>query len=182
MTADLPVGLAEPLHILEPAAEGSVAPWLLVLALVAALLLLWLRWRARRAVPVLPPTDSPMPDEGVGILGQIWEIRKKYSRRFDRRRGCHELSTVLRDYLEPRLPATVSSPGPDGSKLWRRRPPLAALTAREIAALLGYAPLGRFLVHLSRHQFGRTKPDEDTFAELCDLATEAVQKTPDDLP
>lgn len=178
MSQDLPGSLAEPLHILEPAAESSVLPWLLALALVAALLAWWIRHRARRQAPAAPDVVVRVSKEGRGIVGRIRRLRQKYLHRYDRREGCHELAMVLRDHLETRVDAMVATAGRADSAAWRRRPPLSVLTAREIAALLGDGSLARFLVRLAGHQFGRIEPDQRTFVELCDLAEEAVKRTP----
>lgn len=189
MSQDLPAGLAEPLHILEPAAEegGCLLPGLLALFVLAGFLLLWRRWRARRSASGAPVPDAPDRSDTVGPLGRISRIRKRYLHRGDRRQGCHELGVVVREALEREIPGMVASAGPGGGRAWRRRPRLETLTGREIAALVeGALPeegaAVRFLPLLELQQFGRVAPDRETFAELCDLAAEAVRELPGGAP
>ncbi|RMH21336.1 MAG: hypothetical protein D6696_05990 [Acidobacteria bacterium] len=148
--SDLPAGLGEPLHLLEPLPHRA-----LVAAGLALLLLAWwawLRWRRRPAAAEAPP---PAAAEG-GVDEAIEAIRRRYGRPGRFRVGCHALAGLLRRHVE----------GTSGRRL-------AHLTAREIAAAFGEQAVAGFFPLLAELQFRRREPSADEFHSICELA-EAV--------
>lgn len=164
MTFELPAGLAEPLHILEPTWQKAVAFILLALSLA---LTLWLlrRWRRRAAAPAEAPPQPPSPSAPArapsGIDGAVRALRDEYRTR--RREGCHELSVLLRAHFERRA----------GSRRSRRS--FATLTAREVGRLLGKEAVREHLLQLSDLQFRRHEPSEREFDRICDRSVEVAR-------
>jgi hypothetical protein len=156
MSEELPRGLADPLHILEPFPGWARAA--IVAALLLALLwMLWRRWARRRRVPVAARSPRRVAPRLDSIAEVIRRIRRRYPDAGSYRQGCHELSAVLRSFLERGSPH-----------------PFSILTAREIARALGEGEQTRLFDRLAELQFARRAPSRRDFRAICDLALEVV--------
>ncbi len=153
---DLPAGLADPLHLAFP------VPWkllavlaaLLVAAIAFALLRRWLR-RRRQAPPRKLPT--PVPGPAPGLADAIAELRRRYRKSRAYRTACHELSTLVRGYLE---------------NATRRR--YSTLTAGEIRREMGDTRGARFFGALAELQFARRPPTRNDLDGACELALDVA--------
>lgn len=157
----LPVDLAEPLHLWNPYPYGKVLFWLAAVAL-ATLVWAWRRRSRRRAAEVAVPRAAPAPPPAPaasGIWSVINQIRKRYQDR-DPRQGCHALSEALRSYYEK-----------------ASRKPLSTLTAREIAAVVGDSAVAAFFELLAELQFRRRAPSRDELRGICNLAAETAARS-----
>lgn len=160
ITGRLPSGLADPLHL------PYEVPWkflaalglLLLGAIVFALLRAWL---ARRRQTPARPLPAPIPAAESGIAGAIEDLRRRYRRSSAYRTACHELSILLRRYLERST-----------------RQPYSTLTAGEIRRQAGDGRTASFFLSLAELQFGRRRPTGRDLDGACDLALEVAQEEP----
>ena len=159
--SELPAGLAEPLHILEPSSP-SYGPWLLL-----ALLLAWWWWRRRRRRVVVPPPRvtvpvAPSEPELSGLAAAIESILKRFGGPdADHREGCHQLARELRRHFH------------DG------RRPFAVWTAREIVARATSAQtiekrVARLFECLAELQFRRRPPEREELTSVLASAGRLV--------
>lgn len=154
--SELPGGLAEPLHIGEPA---SYSAWIWVGVFAATLALAaWLNRKRAPAAPA-PETAPPIPASRPGDADELERLFRRHDERKTYRAGCHELSSLLRGRLE--------AEGRRGAA-WTRS------TARELQRELGKAPEVRLLGRLERHQFGRREPRRQDLRAACDAGRELL--------
>lgn len=175
--AELPAGLTDPLHLLEPWWH-SPERWL---PAVLALLLFWwwLRRRSRRPAPTVrpapPPAPLPAPPRADSLAVAIRELRDRYRASGDLREGLHRLSALLREHLLAFLP-------------WEERHP--GHTALELARRFDDTPSGPLLRVLSDLGFAGREPTRDGYddafrvAEVVarDLASRRKQRQPSFAP
>lgn len=152
---DLPHGLTEPLHYLDP------FPWVAMAVTALALgLALFVWWRLRRnsgpEKAIAGPAAGP-PQPVAGIEAELGRLRHRHLERESYRTGCHELSTLLRDHLE---------------SIHRR--PFSRWTAREVERAEGDTVWARLLSLVSDLQFGRRPPRRSDFEGACDLASDVL--------
>lgn len=162
--AELPAGLAEPLHILSPDG-GGFEGWLWALL---ALLLAWLyrRWRKRATEPPSheprPQVPAPAPLPAMSALARAIEsLRYEILVSENFRDGCHRLADLLRRHGE-------------GAAHYE----LSVLTAGEIVRRLGDRGLGTVFGLLADLQFRRHEPTREEFVDICEMATSAADGTP----
>lgn len=156
--AELPGGLADALHLLQPWWQ-SPERWL---PAVLALLLLWWWWRrrgARRTAPAprpaAPPPPLPAPPGPSSLAVAIRELRDRYRASGDLREGLHRLSVLLREHLVPLLP-------------WDERHP--GHTALELAHRFDDGPSGPVLRVLSDLQFAGREPTRESYDDAFRVA------------
>lgn len=153
--SDLPAGLAEPLHILDPLPWRALALWALLILLAGAWLL-YRRFRRRSTtVPPPPPGTPPPAADGASVS----DLREHYGRLRDYRGGCHALASHMRARA--------------GEKSGRR---LATLTADEIALAVKDAGVVSVFELLAELQFRRREPSSHDFYGICDLAALALRE------
>ena len=155
----LPAGLAEPLHLVNPYPYGKALAFLAALLLLA---LLWAWWRRRRrsapSSPAAAPPPIPPPPPASTIEKAIAEIRLRYVETRRHREGCHELAEVLRTYYEKACGK-----------------PLSRLTVREIGTVLGDSAVTALFELLAEMQFRRRQPSSDEFSQICETATDVAK-------
>lgn len=161
---ELPAGLTDPLHVLDPDAWSVVTLLrnLLLLALVLWLWHRWSRWRSRRHSPAPTshrPPPPPTPQANSALAGAIDDLRRSTLASGDYRQGCHGLARLLREH---------------GERTGRH--PLTVLTAPEIAMALGGAPLVTVFQLLADLRFSRAEPSREDFEDVCVLAKESMAK------
>ena len=148
---DLPAGLADPLHILEP------WPWrALVIGLAGGALAVWLVWRwVRGRLDRAGVESAPGPEVvTLSAFGEAVEgIRERARESSFFRLGCHELAGLLRGRLRSRHGESF-----------------AYLTAQEAAARLRGDGCAELLVDVSTARFARRIPDAAVLDALCDRA------------
>lgn len=158
----LPAELAEPLHILVTEDGGPWWPWWLGAALFA----LGLAWLARKKPAVEAPAPTPMPPLPAPLdAGFVAEIRRRFDRDGDFRRGCHALAAGLREHLGR-----------------ERHVDLGAKTVTEIERRVSDPEAVSVLTFVRRLQFQRFEPTRKEFYEACDRAgaLSAPKASPDD--
>lgn len=144
----LPAELAEPLHILATEDGGPWWPWILGAALFA----MGLMWLATKKPPQdVPPAPPPVPPPRNINPGFVAEIRRRFDRNGDFRRGCHALAAGLREHLGQ-----------------ERKQDLSAKTVAEIEGSLRDRRAANVLTFVRRLQFRRIEPSRDEFYEACD--------------
>jgi len=155
---ELPLELAEPLHLL-PALPLAELTWLAALLALAALLLLYRRWLRRRQQPESdrPIRLKPVPDRR-SIQLRVLTIGKEAFESGEYRRACHRLAATLRDHLE-----ATATPAP-----------YSALTAVEIGERLGGRMLTRVFTLLAELQFQPQEPSRTDYRAIHDLTLEAL--------
>jgi len=158
---DLPADLADPLHLADPYPFYGLLGALATLLLLALLTVLWWRRRRRTVAAALPPAPAPPTGASSGIWKAIEDVRLRFFRSQDYRRGCHALAALLRAHLE----GTTAQP-------------LSTLTAREMPAAIGDGAVASFFELLAELQFRRRRPTLEEFRGACDLAHAVVGTKP----
>ena len=158
----LPAGVADSLHILEP----EPSPWPKV-AMIAALLLLllFLLLRRRRPRPAPAPVLKSVPAVQAPVDSHfVDEIRLRFTRSGELRKGCHALAEGLRLHLDRVLGGRFST-----------------MTVSEVEERLGQGATAAVLDLLGQLQFQQREPEQDEFQEVCKMtrsAAEAVESGP----
>lgn len=148
--SSLPAGPVDPLHILEPGPE--VWPKVLAILLLLGALLFWMLRRSQKR-PTEQAVTPPPPVEAVSeTVHFVDQIRERFDREGDFRRGCHALAEGLRNHL-----ATET-----GKKCEH-------LTRQEIENQVGNLPEVPVLELLAGWQFRRQEPGRKDFHQACDL-------------
>ncbi len=150
--SSLPVGAADPLHILEPGPEvwPKVIAFLLLFGALAYWL--WKRKRSRSTEPEVEPT-SPVVEPLAESEHFVDRIRKRFDREGgDFRQGCHALAEGLKQHL-----ATETGK------------PMATLTFPEVEQEVGDLPEVPMLELLAGLQFRRVEPTRKEFHNACEL-------------
>jgi hypothetical protein len=164
---DLPAGLGDPLHLLEPSNVDTWLPSLLATLLGLLLTWAWRRWKAKRSQKPAPTTTRPRPvaaGASGSVLDEVAALRRRHARSRTFREGCHALASTLRQHLERARDSGAGDPGA----------PIPTLTAREMAARLGDPLIGSLFELLEELQFRRREPRKTDFLGVCDLATEVL--------
>lgn len=164
---DLPAGLGDPLHLLEPSNVDTWLPSLLATLLGLLLTWAWRRWKAKQGRKAEPTTARPRPVAAGGadsVLNEVAALRRRHARARTFREGCHALASTLRHHLERTRDSGAGDPGP----------PIPTLTAREMDARLGDPLVVGFFELLEELQFRRWEPEKTDFLGVCDLATEIL--------
>ena len=150
--SSLPVGAADPLHILEPGPE--VWPKVIAFLLLFSALAFWL-WKRSRSRQTEPAPEAPAPI--VEPKGDIEHFVDRIRKRFDReggdfRQGCHALAEGLKEHLALET----------GKRL-------SYLTFPEVEQEVGDLPEVPMLELLAGLQFRRLEPTRKEFHNACEL-------------
>lgn len=157
LEADLPAGLADPLHLSLP------VPWKLLGVLAALLVasIVWVllrRWLARRRRAPRRSLPEPAPATAPGLAEAIDALRRRYRKSRAYRRACHELSALMRGSFEQSTRRGYST-----------------LTAGEMRSEIGDTRTVRFFGFLADLQFGRREPTRNDLDGACELALEVAK-------
>lgn len=155
---DLPVGLADPLHLLPPFPYRDLL-WTVALLLLIACWWWWRRRRRPREEATAPPAPKPVPAPPSKIDLAIDDIARRTHEARAFRQGCHELAAVLRQYFETKLGE-----------------PLSTLTVKEIDDTVDRPWLAGCFRQLAKLQFARRVPEAPDFDDACDQARSAIER------
>ncbi|HMV41388.1 MAG TPA: hypothetical protein PK079_04650 [Leptospiraceae bacterium] len=146
LLADLPNGIAPPVHILDLRYNQDVRNWILLPILLITLYWLYRYFKSmQREIQKRKPKFPPEPIE---VLKQkIETIHNQYSE--NRRSGLHELSSTMKKHFESKMGIDIEE-----------------MTSEEISRRVKDKNITNFFLKLALLQFGKQHPEKEDFDEI----------------
>jgi hypothetical protein len=146
--AELPNGIAPPVHMFDWRYNQEVRNWILLPILLITLYWLYryfknLQKEIQKRKPRLPVHTADTLKEKIEI------IQRNYSSNFQYRDGLHELSALMRFHFESKTGIEIEE-----------------MTAEEIKYRIKDKKVSNFFLNLSFLQFGKEEPMKSEFDEL----------------
>jgi hypothetical protein len=148
LLAELPNGIAPPVHMFDWHYNQDVRNWVLLPILLITLYWLYRYFKnVQREIPKRKPRISILSPEF--LKEKIDIIQKNYSSNFQYRDGLHELSSIMRTHFESKTGIEIEE-----------------MTTEEIAKKVKDKKVVSFFSSLSLLQFGKDNPLKSEFDEI----------------
>lgn len=145
--AELPNGIAPPVHLFNWQYNQDVRNWILLPILLLILFWLYRYFKSmQKEIPKRKPRIPLLPTEALKEKIEI--IEKNYSSNFMYREGLHELSLIMRTYFESKTGVEIEE-----------------MTVEEISKKVKDKKVVNFFSNLSSLQFGKNNPIKSEFDE-----------------
>ncbi len=148
LLAELPNGIAPPVHMFDWRYNQEVRNWILLPILLIAMYWLYRYFKNRqKEIQKRKPRTPVQPAEVLKERIEI--IQKNYSSNFQYRDGLHELSALMRNHFESKTGIEIEE-----------------MTAEEIKSRIKDKKVSSFFSNLSELQFGKQNPMKSEFDEV----------------
>ena len=148
LLAELPNGIAPPVHMFDWRYNQEVRNWILLPILLLALYWLYRYFKnMQKEIQKRKPRPPVQPAEVLKERIEI--IQKNYSSNFQYRDGLHELSALMRSHFESKTGIEIEE-----------------MTSHEISKRIKDKKVGKFFYNLSSLQFGKENPMKSEFDEV----------------
>ncbi len=148
LLAELPNGIAPPVHMFDWRYNQEVRNWILLPILLLALY--WLYRYFKNMQKEIQKRKPKPPVQSPEVLKERLEIiQRNYSSNFQYREGLHELSALMRAHFESKTGIELEE-----------------MTTEEIVSRLKDKKITKFFVELTNLQFGKENPMKSEFDEV----------------
>lgn len=146
--AELPNGIAPPVHIFDWRYNQEMRNWILLPILLITLYWLY-RYFRNMQKDIVKRKPRPPVESMEALKEKIETVERNYSSNFMYRDGLHELSAIVKAYFEAKTGMEIEE-----------------MTSHEISKRIKDKKVGEFFYNLSSLQFGKNNPLKSEFDEV----------------